>query len=801
MRRTLFSLILGSPSGRQRCLRRHPRPLIPLEPERLEVRSVMSGDAPVIPPPMPTLALDTPIVTTITASDVGEHVDGNSSELLSRFESRESFENWLIEAAVVRWKHLFGKPDYPVIMCGRPSVTDSFVGLEALPAIGARLTQGANLSVAFSGWSHQSQVQDVDEIDLIETDGTYLYAISGRSLVIIGGLQSGQPQVVSRIDLDPAERPLGIFLTGGRIAVVSASGGGVGGFVMRGDGIRIRCGWEPWTPTRTVVTVFDVADRSAPSLVQRTSMDGSLVTSRVVDGQLRLVLNAGLNPPPLARLPIDPLPTGMSWWQPRSRYETEAEYVERIRAGGIDALMPMVRTLDGAGNVLQESPLVSPVDVWHRGVDQCRNLTVLATFDLNSDGAGPTDTVGVVTAGEVQVYATADSVYVFDGRWTAHGPRTDVRQFTFSQATHGIELASQGTFAGQLLNQFAVDEREGRLRVVVEGLPDGHAVHVLERHGETLEVAGSLSGLAAGESLYAVRFVGDRAYFVTFRQVDPLFVVDFTDPVKPTVRGVLHIPGFSDSLIPIDDDLLLAVGRDADEQTGVFGDLQISLFDVSDPGDPKLLDRYAFAGGRGTTTPLTGTRWVRGDGDHMAAGYDAAKGLFTLPVDAGGDMWWRGEPASGGPVPVTTGLHTFRINPRGRIEPLGVITHADLVTRAVRIEDKIVAVSPDAVSVHKADDPEACLGAVALDESPGIPLGDVARYKRPIVLPAVEDDDMPSQGNDEAPVASGEDAGGPVVRADSWFAFQIDAQTNGLGNVAGGESTASRSWAFRSRRT
>src|SRR5690606_27236384 len=121
----------------------------------------------------------------------------------------------------------------------------------------------------------------------------------------------------------------------------------------------------------------------------------------------------------------------------------------------------------------------------------------------------------------------------------------------------------------------------------------------------------------------------ERAYVVTYRKVDPLYVVDLSDPTEPVITGELKIPGYSDYLQPIDENHMLAIGRGANESTGLFQELQLSVFDVTDPNDPQLAHRHSFGGGRSTATIATGDEWTRGDGDHHAVSYFADAGILA----------------------------------------------------------------------------------------------------------------------------------------------------------------------------
>ncbi len=406
-----------------------------------------------------------------------------------------------------------------------------------------------------------------------------------------------------------------------------------------------------------------------------------------------------------------------------------------------------------------------------------RQLTTVTTVDVTAARPQPI-TTGLFTQGEVEVFATADEVYVFDSHWKESEPSpalfdvmwwqpstpvTTVTKvgFGISQLdSPAIDLVSQGTFTGRVLNQFAADEQAGFLRVVVETSGRGSGVVVLEQQGESLVAVGSLSGLAPNENLYSVRFVGDRAYFVTFRRVDPLFVVDLSTPTVPALLGELKVPGYSDHIQPLDENHLLTIGRDADDATGRFKGMQVSIFDVSNPASPSLLHRHTLAGGRSTSTVITGDRWRRGDGDHLALGFFPDEGVITIPVRTDGQFGWEPPIQIGLPFPEITlptptipaleepvigaievgsgteelsltlvpepfrpkwkpplqHLEVLSFDINGGISSLGAIDHDTSVDRAVKISGQLVGVSSSEVTVHDFTDPGTTLGSVRLDE-------------------------------------------------------------------------------------
>ncbi len=188
-------------------------------------------------------------------------------------------------------------------------------------------------------------------------------------------------------------------------------------------------------------------------------------------------------------------------------------------------------------------------------------------------------------------------------------------------------MAAAGSVPGTLLSQFSLDERDSHLRVVTTTFSSVQLNNVFVLN-ETLKVVGALEGLAPGEHVYSARFVGDALYLVTFKKVDPFFVIDLTSPTSPEVLGYLKIPGFSQYLHPVGDGLVLGVGKEAVEaEEGDFAwyqGLKLSLFDVNDVENPIEVAKYNI-GDRGTESPVL---W-----DHKAFLPMLSRGLFALPVE------------------------------------------------------------------------------------------------------------------------------------------------------------------------
>ena len=660
-----------------------------------------------------------------------------------QFGSKAAFEKWLMDAATAKWGNLFGQT-YGGWNYGWNYDSNYRTPFVTMNDAVLTFASGAITANNSSFSTTNLQAAGVDEADLIETDGSYLYIISGNDLVIVQAGVGDDLRVLSRVHL--GERPTGMFLAGDRLAIVSTKNESPyfgGGITLMAD-IAYIGGYEPSPPT-TTIAVFNIGNRAAPTLVQKTEMDGRLVAARTVDGELRLVLNNSIRLPDLIARPTEPQQSDLArlyppslvadidmvatdgWWPNQYGqqfvYETRDEYVARVRDEILTSFQPRARSLAGDGGVLSDRPLFDAAKLYRPDSLFEQSITTIATFNLASNRRGPLATSSVMTSGGEQVYATADSIYLFSTQpfvpdTTYSAPSTNVFKFSMQGGRNGVTLAAKGNIEGTLLNQFAADEQDGFLRVVTQNgwSTAGHSLQVLKQVRRRLEVVGSVDGIAPREQLYSVRFVGERAFFVTFRQVDPLFAVDLSDPTDPRLMGELKIPGYSDYLQPIDETHLLAIGRGADERTGLFQELQVSIFDVSDLANPQLVHRYAFEGGRSTETPATGNRWTRGDGDHHAVSYFADQQILALPIFSAEANWWTPSGADTGTLfPVGHGgLQVFKIDVDTGFTPIGVIEHESPVERSVRIGDRLFAVSSGAVSVHELADPTVQLGEVSI---------------------------------------------------------------------------------------
>jgi uncharacterized secreted protein with C-terminal beta-propeller domain len=300
------------------------------------------------------------------------------------------------------------------------------------------------------------------------------------------------------------------------------------------------------------------------------------------------------------------------------------------------------------------------------------------------------------------VYGSRESLYVTTPRWTdpdfsaerqARGMTTQIHRFAITDPDDTTYRAS-GQVRGHLLNQFALSEHAGHLRVASTAEPvelgggaDGRSesfVSVLAERGKRLARVGRVGGLGRGERIYSVRFIGDAGYVVTFRQVDPLYTLDLTRPSVPRVRGELKIRGYSAYLHPAGDDLLIGVGQDATSAGRTLG-TQLSLFDVSDLDNPRRLHQRTIGADASSQAEF----------DHHAFLWWAPAGLAVLPVQIYGRDYRS----------TFSGAIGFRIGRGTGITEAGRVAHgsgpgAGAINRSLVVGDRLYTVSHTGVAVN-----------------------------------------------------------------------------------------------------
>ena len=538
--------------------------------------------------------------------------------------------------------------------------------------------------VDYSGTNVQEA--GVDEPDIVKTDGRRVFAIANgklEALTVSGGI----PTLAGSLALDDVS-PSEMLLSGNRLVVIGTGPPTVPlpvidpvpvtGGPIAVDPVPVAPGRLvapvppgifPYYQTATVLAEVDVSNPAGMKLVSKATFDGRYVSARLTGTSARVVISSAPREIPFIA-PAAPDPTATA--------QATDENRAVVGATGTRNWMLRYKLENAAGADLAEGRAVRCRAVERPKVFSGLGMLNVLTLDL-SKGMRIADSEAVMSDGDL-VYASPTSLYVATQRWydpAALDSLTPTQVGRLATLIHRFDISdpdrtvyrSSGAVPGTLLNQFSMSESNGVLRVASTDEPSWWGgsqpggpesmVTDLKDTGGTLARIGQVGGLGQGERIYAVRFLGDRGYVVTFRRMDPLYVLDLSDPANPTVTGQLKIPGYSAYLHPVGDDLLLGVGQDATPEGRVTG-TQVSLFDVADPANPRRLQQLTLGAG-----------WSEAESDHHAFLYWPPTGLLVIPVTSYGSV---STPEGGAPPAPFLGAVGMRVS-RSALTEIGHITH------------------------------------------------------------------------------------------------------------------------------
>jgi uncharacterized secreted protein with C-terminal beta-propeller domain len=550
-----------------------------------------------------------------------------------------------------------------------------------------------------------NQIASVDEADLVKTDGRYLYLAANGALRIVAATD---PKVVSVTRLPGTAREL--FVEGDRAVVYTSSGAAAPhctyGYdcAFRGDG------------SSTTILVLDVANREAPRITRELTLSGSLVAARRIGSAVHTVVADGDAPQARRSFETWPPDLGMCGTpeakvrEAFARLKLDNERALRARA----AEAPLFPTLRERG---KETRLCA--GLLRTPIRDGKAFTSVVSFDLRDDTTAPT--TATLQSRPGAVFASGDALYlsVVHQRsaakrgWYSFYPSVDeaseIHKFTIGEKAQQTRYVGSGVVPGHVLNQFAMDEWNGYLRVATTRgrVPDprvSSSISVLAEVNGSLVRVGAVDELAPGEDIRAVRFDDDRGYVVTFKKTDPLFVVDLYQPAQPKVLGELKIPGFSTYLHRLDPDHLLSIGFDANDHGdfAYFDGVILQLFDVTSPTAPRLVHKEKL-GSRGSSSQAAV--------DHLAFNYFADEGLLAIPMtlcDGGGD-------GKNGDTLSFSGLVVYDVDLDRGFTRLGGVDHGtrgvtcstwwsqatSAVKRSVFVDDLVYSVAEDRVKVQR----------------------------------------------------------------------------------------------------
>lgn len=403
-----------------------------------------------------------------------------------------------------------------------------------------------------------NQVENVEEGDKVKTDGKYIYTVKndykGRNvseLVIIRGNDPNNMKLETKITLEGFVND--IYITQNKLLVISQNNNSLG----------------------TDLSIYNKEDIENLKLERKINYSGQIVNSRLISNRLIMITNN--NP-----FSINPM--------------MEDSKTGVIRADGKTICLP--RYYDSLND---KEEVTNIKDISYFPDTKGDSIINIASIDINNYNEKIKSETVLASAGSV--YSTADNIYITASKGSFSNFATkntilsdgDTLIYKYSIKNGEINPVASGKVKGRLLNQFSMDENNNTFRIATtKGFSDESTnnLYILD---ENLKELGKLEGLAPKERIYSVRFLDNTAYMVTFKQVDPLFVIDLSDSTNPKVTGELKIPGFSNYLHPLNEEMLIGFGEDRDE-SGAKKGLKLSIFDVKDGTSPKEKSTLAFGG-------------------------------------------------------------------------------------------------------------------------------------------------------------------------------------------------------------
>ena len=455
------------------------------------------------------------------------------------------------------------------------------------------------------------QVEGVDEADIIKTDGNYVYAIANNRLIIAKAYPAEAAKILYEGNIANFTANE-IFIDRDRLLIFGETyNQQIYPIPLAKPGFAERIMAYPMGySSLTTAKLYDIGDKGDPELLRSIDLEGNYVSSRKIGEYVYFVVN------------------------------TYPNYVLKEQGGDI---VPLYKDTEVSSEF---KPVAGCADISYIPPVQAASFITVVGMSIRDENADLNKET-VVGNGQ-NVYASLSNLYIVQSKdsmyfWDSNSPNKEVEKSViakFEMDNGKIRYQGTGEVLGHVLNQFSIDEYNGNFRIAttISGYSDNkdtstNNLYILD--GD-LKVIGGLEEVAPGESIYSVRFIGERAYLVTFKQVDPLFVIDLSDPTNPTILGKLKIPGYSDYLHPYDETHLIGIGKEVDESidadkvhtegavyyTAIQG-VKLAIFDVSDVSNPIEMYKEVI-GDRGTESEATS--------NHKAFLFDKEKGLLILPM-------------------------------------------------------------------------------------------------------------------------------------------------------------------------
>ena len=608
----------------------------------------------------------------------------------------------------------------------------------------AKATDSASAGASGSSGNEFSgtnvQVEGVDEADIIKSDGEYIYVLSSSAgrLYIVKAYPAENMSLLANISVGENAREM--FLAGDKIVVVGSSWGYSPGIV---GGLSAKIGMPcfgfgcGYSNSLTQVQVFDISDKNELKLETNASFNGNYLEARMIGDFVYLVseesINSGSDVPiytmngletsvPLENIRYDP--NALSYVFTNIgvlNLENNGFEVNSYLTGNSEARYVSENNLylSSRKEISQDYTNKRIVEEVYLNVLVGEGGEKVQTMLDNKEDYSKIVSTAQQYVSEYSNSLVGDEKKTFDSKLYENLQKvySDIEKQRDTSVLHKFSLSdgevsyvAKGEVSGHLLNQFSLDEFEGDLRVATTqgNLWEGKSknnVYVLD---EKMRVVGKIEGFAQGESIYSARFLGERAYLVTFKKTDPFYVIDLENAEAPKILGYLKIPGYSDYLHPYDENYVIGIGKDAvDAEQGSFAwyqGVKVALFDVRDVENPKEVG-HVIIGDRGTDSLALH--------EHKAFLFDKKRNLLVLPITLAeinrNESYGYGDPNSAYGQTVWEGAYVLNVSEEG-VSVRGRVSHSDKfeygsswIERSMFIEDVLYTLSGSKLQANELD--------------------------------------------------------------------------------------------------
>ena len=446
------------------------------------------------------------------------------------------------------------------------------------------------------------QVEGVDEADIVKTDGNYIYYISYNKIVIVNAEDKLNLKIEFELKYDEYNfYPKELYINNNKLIIIGGENNFYNGLIELDRDMS----YPSYGNKYTVAKVYNIEKKNEPILEREVEVEGIYLSSRMIGDNIYFITNEYLYSYLLKNKELDEI--------------DEDEYKPTYRD-----------TVVG-----DEQKYIEYSDIYYFPESEDTSYLNIVGFNINNNEESNIQTyLGAGT----EIYSSQDNLYITKvkyeykdtkayGYYNNYDVNTYIYKFKLEDSK--IEYVNAGSVPGEVLNQFSMDEKDGYFRIATtdsnswNSETDSNNLYVLN---DRLEVIGKVEGLAKGEKIYSVRFMGNRAYMVTFVETDPLFVIDLSTPEEPTVLGELKIPGYSKYLHPYDENHIIGFGENTktNEYGGVVTDgMKMALFDVSNPNNPKELYSVDI-GEKGTYSEILE--------NHKALLFSKEKNIIAFPI-------------------------------------------------------------------------------------------------------------------------------------------------------------------------